>query len=58
MALILNLTGSKIAPEQAAAGVFDPPAQERSRLRRLLESDACASGKDLDARAARRGRLP
>lgn len=56
--MILNLTGAKLAQEQAAAGVFDPPAQERSRLRRLLESDARASGKDLDARAARRGRLP
>lgn len=58
MALILNLTGSKIAPEQAAAGMYDPPARERGRLARLLKFDARASEKELAARAARRGRLP
>lgn len=49
--MILNLTGAKLAQEQAAAGMYDPPAKERARLARLLKFDARCGEKELAARA-------
>ena len=49
--MILNLTRNPATPEQRAQGVFEPSAQDKADIKRLLTFEGCPSEEFLRRRA-------